>query len=101
MVAYQTFMKIVWAVYQPFIITQVYLFSLQRNFQLVSFLLQLSSEAIVRVVLGMGVIRNFTKFTGKHMCQSLFCNKVAGLRSTTLLKKRLWHSVFLWILRNF
>ena len=26
---------------------------------------------------------------------------VSGLRPATLLKKRLWHSVFLWILRNF
>ena len=26
-----------------------------------------------------GVIKNFAKFTGKHLCQSLF-NKVAGLR---------------------
>ena len=26
------------------------------------------------------VLRNFTKFTGKHLCQSLFFNKVAGLR---------------------
>ena len=25
-----------------------------------------------------GVLRNFTKFTGKHLCQSLFFNKVAG-----------------------
>ena len=25
------------------------------------------------------VFTNFTKFTGKHMCQSLFLNKVAGL----------------------
>ena len=24
------------------------------------------------------VLRNFTKFTGKHLCQSLFLNKVAG-----------------------
>ena len=30
-----------------------------------------------------GVLRNFTKFTGKHLCQSLFFNKVAGLRSAT------------------
>ena len=29
-----------------------------------------------------GVIRNFTKFTGKHLCQSLFFNKVAGLLQT-------------------
>ena len=27
------------------------------------------------------VFRNFTKFTGKHLCQSLFFNKVAGLRN--------------------
>ena len=25
------------------------------------------------------VLRNFAKFTGKHLCQSLFFNKVAGL----------------------
>ena len=27
-----------------------------------------------------GVLRNFTKFTGKQLCQSLFLNKVVGLR---------------------
>ena len=27
-----------------------------------------------------GVLRNSTKFTGKHLCQRLFFNKVAGLR---------------------
>ena len=27
-----------------------------------------------------GVIRNFTKFTGKLLCQSLFFNKVSGLK---------------------
>ena len=26
------------------------------------------------------VLRSFTKFTGRHLCQSLFFNKVAGLR---------------------
>ena len=41
-----------------------------------------------------GVLRNFTNFTGKHLCQSLFFNKVAGLRPATLLKKRLWHRCF-------
>ena len=25
-----------------------------------------------------GFLRNFAKFTGKHLCQSLFFNKVAG-----------------------
>ena len=28
-----------------------------------------------------GVLRNFAKLTGKHLCQSLIFNKVAGLRS--------------------
>ena len=27
-----------------------------------------------------GVLRNVAKFTGKHLCQSLFFNKVAGLQ---------------------
>ena len=27
-----------------------------------------------------GVLTNFAKFTGKHLCQSFFFNKVAGLR---------------------
>ena len=40
------------------------------------------------------VPRNFTKFIGKHLCQSPFFNKVARLRSATLLKKRLWHRCF-------
>ena len=42
----------------------------------------------------LGVLRNFTKFTGKHLCQSLFFNKAAGLRTATLLKKGLWHRCF-------
>ena len=41
-----------------------------------------------------GVLKNFTKFTGNHLCQSLFLNKVAGLRPATLLKKKLWHRCF-------
>ena len=41
-----------------------------------------------------GVLRNFTKFTGKHLCQSLFFNKITGLSPATLLKKRLWHRRF-------
>ena len=40
------------------------------------------------------VRRNFTKFTVKHLRQSLFFNKVAGLRPATLLKKRLWYGCF-------
>ena len=40
-----------------------------------------------------GVLRNFKKFTGKHLCQNLFSNKVAA-RPATSLKKRLWHRCF-------
>ena len=39
------------------------------------------------------VFKNFAKFTGKHLCQSLFFNN-AGLRPATLLKIRLWHKCF-------
>ena len=28
-----------------------------------------------------GVFKNFAKFTGKHPCQSLFFNKIAGLQN--------------------
>ena len=41
-----------------------------------------------------GFLRNFTNLTGEHFCQSLFCNKIAGLRLGTLFKKRLWHRCF-------
>ena len=40
-----------------------------------------------------GVLRNFAKFTGKHLCQRLFFNKVA--------KKRLWHRCFHMIFEKF
>ena len=36
-----------------------------------------------------GVLRYFAKFIGKNQCQSLFFNKVAGLKSATLLKETL------------
>ena len=42
-----------------------------------------------------GVRRNFAKFAGKPLCQSLFFNKVADLRPETLLKKRLRQRCFL------
>ena len=34
------------------------------------------------------VLKNFAKFTGKHQCQGLFFNKVAGLKPATSSKKR-------------
>ena len=48
-----------------------------------------------------GDLGNFAKFRGKHLCQSLFFNKVAGLKPSISLKKRLWHRCFPRILRNF
>ena len=39
-----------------------------------------------------GILRNFAKLTGKHLCKSLFFNK--DPRPATLLKKRLWHRCF-------
>ena len=48
-----------------------------------------------------GVLRNFVKLTGKHLCQSLSFNKVAGLMSATLLKWRLWHRCFSVNFTNF
>ena len=44
-----------------------------------------STEAVVRRCSN-GVLRNFGKFTGKHLCQSPFFSKVAGLR--------FWHRCF-------
>ena len=43
-----------------------------------------------------GVARNFTKFTGKHLRQSLFFNKVAGLgpKACIFIKKRPWYRYF-------
>ena len=38
-----------------------------------------------------GVLRNYTKFTRKHLCQNLFFNKVVSLDPATLLKMRLWN----------
>ena len=41
-----------------------------------------------------GVLRNVAKFTGRHLCQSLFFNKFAGLRpatdKNTFFTERLW-----------
>ena len=33
-----------------------------------------------------GVLKNFAKFTGKHLCHSLFLNKVAGLRTAGVVE---------------
>ena len=40
-----------------------------------------------------GVLKNFAKFTGKHLCKSLFLIKLPAAPAT-LFKKRLWHRYF-------
>ena len=41
-----------------------------------------------------GDLKNYAKSVGKQLCQSLFFNKVAGLRSATLFKKETLAQVF-------
>ena len=41
------------------------------------------------------VLKRFAKFTGKHLWQSVFFDKVAGPRPETLLKRDSAKSVFL------
>ena len=47
------------------------------------------------------VLKNLAIFKGKHLCWSLFFNKVAGLTPATLLKKRLQHRCFLGNIEQF
>ena len=44
-----------------------------------------------------GVLRNFAKFTGKHLCKRLFFNKVAGVKflRTPFFIEHLW-----WLLQR-
>ena len=42
-------------------------------------------SSLQEVLCKKGVLRIFTKFTGKHLCQSHFFNILAGLRSATSL----------------
>ena len=41
-----------------------------------------------------GVFKNFGKFTGKHLCQRLFFNKVTDLTPANLSEKSLWYRYF-------
>ena len=42
-----------------------------------------------------GVLRNFSKFTRQHLCQSLYFNKVAGL-ACNFIKKETLAQLFSW-----
>ena len=53
------------------------------------------SEAVTRRwSVKKAVLRNFTKYTWKHVCYNFFFNRVTGLGPLALLKKRLWHRCF-------
>ena len=51
-------------------------------------------KQLLQVFYEKGVLKNFAKFPGKHLCQIPFFNKVSGLRAAFLLKKRLWRRCF-------
>ena len=71
--------------YQDFFENTVVYFT-QPNFKLV----KLSDPSKVRrsgpeMFCRKGVLKNFATFTRKHLCHSLFLNKVVALRPATLL----------------
>ena len=44
-----------------------------------------------------GILRNFANFTGEHLCQSLFFNKVAVLRTIASAKAKFYITFNAWI----
>ena len=55
---------------------------------------QTFSSSHLRCSIKTGVLINFAKLIGKHLCPNLFFDKFAGLRYAALLKKRLQHTCF-------
>ena len=55
--------------------------------------LKLSRSSHPELFCPKGMLKKFTKFTGKHLCQNIFLNKIAG-RPATLLNKTLRHRCF-------
>ena len=75
------FLSVTEILYDKVLISSFFIFQTSTTFR------SIYRRCSVRIA----VLRNFAKFTGKHLCQNLFFNKVAGLRPAPLLKKRLWH----------
>ena len=63
-----------------------FLFFISIDLTRFSFVFVLVRSSCPEVFCKKGALRDFAKFTGKHLCQSLFFNK--------FLKKRLWHMFF-------
>ena len=70
-----------------------------KLFKLPKFLLCRTSHR--RCSIKKGVLKIFKEDIGRHLCQNLIFNKVAGLRMATLLKRDSGTRVFLLILWNF
>ena len=68
--------------------------SYSKKTELISQLSSTNRSSRPEVFCKKGVLGNFAKFIGKHLSQSLFINKVAGLRPATLLKKEALRQVF-------
>ena len=89
------------------ILKQPSIIDLSKQLQhLVDQLLRLPEKPIFRIsrpelFFEKGVLKNFPKITGKHLCWSLDFNQVAGLQLATLLKKRLPHRFCPVNLKNF
>ena len=72
-----------------------------QNFQVGFCLVFCISEAGTEGVLLKNCSLNFVKFTGKHLCRSLFFNEVAGLRSGATMKKKTRQVVFCQFCQTF
>ena len=72
-----------------------------QNFQVGFCLVFCISEAGTEGVLLKNCSLNFVKFTGKHLCRSLFFNEVAGLRSAAAMKKKTRQVVFCQFCQTF
>ena len=51
------------------------------------------SSSLPEMFCKQGVLRNFVKFTGKHLCQRLYFTKVAGLRPATFTAQKMKFSI--------
>ena len=61
----------------------------------------LNRSSSLKVFYQIGLLKNFKKFTGKHLCRNPFLNNVRACRPATLLKQKFRHMCFLWLLQNF
>ena len=71
--------------------------SISKSHNIIYYSLLRQKQSFRCVLYKKGALRNFVKFTGKHVCQGLFFIKLqaSSLKPATLLEKRLWHRCFL------